>query len=71
MPHMCSVSPPQNLGFGNSCLFFSFGKGWNKALSEGDSVGQAHKRIALRRFAASRSRGFREIPVDEGAMRRA
>jgi hypothetical protein len=28
-----------------------FRKGWEKALSEGDAVGQAHKRIALLRFA--------------------
>jgi hypothetical protein len=26
-------------------------RGWDKALSEGDALGQAHKRIALLRFA--------------------
>jgi hypothetical protein len=50
-------------------LFFSFfGRGWDLALSEGYAVGQAHKRIALLRFAfnSSRSRGFREKPGYEG-----
>ena len=28
-----------------------FGRGWDKALPKGDAIGQAHKRIALLRFA--------------------
>jgi hypothetical protein len=52
--------------------FFSFlflKRGLDKALCEGDAVGQAHKRIALLyALPASSSRGSREKPGNDGFM---